>query len=245
MNDTPDTPDTADTLDTPETPDTVDSSDSPDAADASDAPATKGSKTMPDTIVPIAMPPRISADDIAAEAAKIGCDAPALWAVCDVESSGGGFLPDGRPKILFEAHIFGRLTGHRFDESHPNISSPAWNRALYGPGGAHQHDRLDEASALDKTAALESTSWGLFQIMGFNFNKCGFTNVDDFVTAMRSGERAHLNAFLGFCEAGGLVAALASHDWVRFALRYNGADEAKNNYHNKLKQAYERRGGQG
>lgn len=200
-------------------------------------------QAMTDAAVPIPVPSRISAADVEAEAQKLGCDPPAIWAVCDVESSGSWFLHDGRPKILFEAHIFGRLTHHQYDRSHPDISAPAWNHALYGAGGAHQYDRLNEAFSLDKTAALESASWGLFQIMGFNYGQCGFASAEDFVVAMRTTERAHLDAFLGFCRGAGLVAFLKSHDWVRFALGYNGPGEAKNNYHNKLAQAYKQRGG--
>ena len=40
---------------------------------------------------------------IASAANKLGCEVAAVRAVVDVES-GGGFLPDGRPKILFERH---------------------------------------------------------------------------------------------------------------------------------------------
>jgi hypothetical protein len=79
--------------------------------------------------------------DIAAAAAQLHCEPTAIRAVCDIESAGGGFLPDTRPKILFEAHLFGNLTEHRWDATHPNISSPSWNRMLYGADGAHQYDR--------------------------------------------------------------------------------------------------------
>ncbi len=167
-----------------------------------------------------------------------------MRAVCDVESGGGGFLPDGRPKILFEAHIFGRLTHHQYDRSHPNISSPVWNHALYGAAGAHQYDRLEEAIGLDQTAALEAASWGMFQIMGSNYGRCGHTSIDNFIAEMRTSEGAHLTAFSAFCRSGGLVPFLISNDWVRFALGYNGEGEAKNNYHFKLAQAYARHRGQ-
>ena len=105
----------------------------------------------------------------------------AIWAVCDIESAGGGFLPDTRPKILLEAHIFGGLTQHRWDATHPNVSSPSWDRSLYGAAGAHQYDRLAEAIALDRAAALESASWGMFQILGTNHAACGFPGVEDYV----------------------------------------------------------------
>ena len=57
-----------------------------------------------------------------------------LWAVLTVETRGCGFLPDRRPMILFERHIFSRETNHQFDNAHPDIS----NRKTggYGPGGA-------------------------------------------------------------------------------------------------------------
>src|SRR5687767_4373955 len=100
----------------------------------------------------------LSDADIATAAAELGVEPALIAAVAEVESAGAGFLRDKRPKILFEAHIFSRRTGHRYDGSHPNISSPTWNRALYGASGAHQYERLHEAIALDRKAALESAS---------------------------------------------------------------------------------------
>src|SRR5688572_3325692 len=99
---------------------------------------------------------------IADAAKKLGCEVAAVRAVIDVESR-GGFLSDGRPKILFERHYFSRLTKRKFDASHPGVSNGQWGG--YGAGGAHQYDRLNQAAALDRDAALHSASWGLFQIM--------------------------------------------------------------------------------
>jgi hypothetical protein len=166
--------------------------------------------------------------DIAAEAARLGCAPAAVWAVCDVESAGSGFLPDGRPKLLFEAHVFGKLTHHR-------------NWAQYGPTGAHQYDRLAGALALDQTAALEAASWGLFQILGANFAICGFAAVEDYVTAMCRSEADQLQAFGEFCRHNGLDRALQAQDWTRFALGYNGPAEADNGYDTKLAAAYQAR----
>jgi hypothetical protein len=183
----------------------------------------------------------LAATDIAATAASLGCEPAAVRAVCDIESAGGGFLPDKRPRILFEAHVFSRLTDHRFDTSHPNVSSPVWNRALYGAPGAHQYDRLAAAIALGRTAALEAASWGLFQILGLNYGRCGFTGVEDYVTAMCDSEARQLAAFAEFCRRGGLDRFLRAQDWVRFALAYNGPAEADNGYDRKLAAAYVRR----
>lgn len=183
----------------------------------------------------------LAAGDVVAVAQRLNCEAAAVWAVCDVESAGGGFLPDKRPKLLFEAHLFSNLTQHRFDATHPDISSPTWNRALYGAAGAHQYDRLAEAIALDRAAALQSASWGMFQIVGMNFAACGFAAVEAYVAAMCESEAAQLDAFAAFCVHEELAQLLAARSWTPFALRYNGPGEAENDYAGKLAAAYQRR----
>jgi len=105
----------------------------------------------------------LHSDGLTAAARHDGVDPAALWTVVVVETSGCGFLPDRRPCILFERHIFSTRTGRRFDAAHPGISGSAGG---YGQPGAHQHERLEEAIACDQRAALESASWGLGQIWG-------------------------------------------------------------------------------
>src|SRR6185295_6389105 len=106
--------------------------------------------------------------------------APAeIWSVLSVENSGCGYLRDRRPKVLFERHIFSRLTAGRFDEDDPDISQRT--AGGYGPAGSHQFDRLNAAIQLDRPAALKSASWGLGQVMGENFQPAGFTDVDTMV----------------------------------------------------------------
>lgn len=154
-------------------------------------------------------------------ATELGCEVAALRAVAEVESAGSGFLPDGRPKILFEAHIFSARTRHRFDASHPDISSPTWNRSLYR-GGPAEHDRLNRAIQLAARAALESASWGAFQLMGFKFAACGFPDVETMVAAMKS-EAGQLWAFARFIlSSPAMHAALRAKDWQRFTRLYNG-----------------------
>jgi phage terminase large subunit-like protein len=113
--------------------------------------------------------------------------------------------------------------------------------AVHGASGAHQYDRLAEAIALDQPAALQSASWGMFQIVGMNFAACGFARVEDYVAAMCASEGAQLAAFAAFCAHEELTPLLAARDWSRFALRYNGPGEAANDYAGKLAAAYQRR----
>lgn len=171
--------------------------------------------------------------DFSEAAALLGCDVATVRAVADVESPGGPFLPTGEPFILFEAHVFSRLTGHQYDRSHPSISSRTWNRSLYRKSAA-EHQRLAQAVALDRTAALQSASWGQFQLMGFNWKRCGFATLQAFINAMYSSPRAHLMAFCRYIQSMGLADELQRHEWAAFASVYNGPSYAANNYDTKL-----------
>ena len=175
-------------------------------------------------------------DDKAVEAAakKLGCAVAAVRAVIDVESR-GGFLPDGRPKILYERHYFSRLTKRAFDGKHPDISSKSTGGYK---GGAAEYARLERAIALNRDAALRSASWGAFQIMGDNCKVAGFKDVESFVAAMVSGEPAQLDAFVNFVTNNNLDDELRRLDWVGFARGYNGLGYKVNKYDTKLDAAY-------
>lgn len=173
---------------------------------------------------------KIAIDD----AAKLmGVPRDTLLAVAHVESGGRGFFADGQPKILFEAHVFSRLTGGRYDAEHRNLSSPTWNRALY-IGGPKEHIRLAEAVKLDRDAALSSASWGMFQIMGFNWKRCRFASLQDFINAMYESEDAQFMAFCNYIATVGLLDELQRGDLTAFALQYNGPRQAENGYDIKL-----------
>lgn len=176
--------------------------------------------------------------DFQKAAEELGCETSAIRAVASVESAGKGFLPDGRPTLLFEAHIFSRLTQRKFDKSHPHISSPTWNRDLYR-GGPAEWDRLDEARQLNYSAALMSASYGAFQIMGMNFPACGFADVAHFVESM-STEAGQLSAFIEFIKSNHLADELSRHDWAGFARIYNGPSYLANHYDVRMASAYKK-----
>ncbi len=199
--------------------------------------------------------------DFKSAASRLGCSVAQIRAVDEVESGGGwykdvradilaldgagGFI-DGPslPKILFEAHIFARHSGGRFNRSHPNLSSAKWNRALY-VGGQGEWTRLHGAMKLDRTAALMSASVGRYQIMGFNHKLAGFATVDAFWDAMMTSEAEHLAAFVAFIVASGLGDELRrisgkAEDCRAFAAGYNGKAYAANNYHSKIATAFKK-----
>jgi hypothetical protein len=187
----------------------------------------------------------LSNEDFERAAETLGVEVCAIRAVAEVESAGDGFLPDGRPAILFEAHIFHASTHGK----HPNardrhgspLSTPRWNRALYGAGGARQHDRYEDARKLNADAANKACSWGMFQILGRNHKDCGFDDSQAFVDAMwTGGASAHLDAFVKFIQANKLDGALRLKDWSTFARGYNGPAYAANKYDRKMADAYAR-----
>lgn len=176
---------------------------------------------------------------IARVARKLGCEVAALEAVIAVESRGNGFHPDGRPVILFEAHVFSRETQGRFDASNPALSSRNWNRSLYA-GGLGEWPRFYAALQLDAEAAQRSCSWGLMQVMGFNWAACGEKSLAGFIHAMYHNEDAQIALAGEFIASRGLADELRRRDWEAFAYGYNGPAHAKNAYVPKLRAAYAR-----
>ncbi len=163
-------------------------------------------------------------------------DPQTIWTVILVETAGCGFLPDRRPVILFERHVFSEWTGGVYDEIAPTISSHI--PGYYGQVGYGQYDRLILAMKLDTKAALYSASWGLGQILGYNFRSAGYTCVEDMVTEFCNSEDAQLLAMARYCHRRGLADELRRGDWTAFAFSYNGPSFHKNRYDARLNAAH-------
>ena len=170
------------------------------------------------------------------EAAKLlNCEVAEVKAVAEVESLGSGFLSNGKPKILFERHYFHRLTGGKFSAQNPDISNKS-----SGGYTSNEYARLEKASALDRNAALQSASWGKFQIMGEHWKSLGYATLQEFINAMFASEAEQLLAFVRFVKVNKLDDELRRKDWAGFARGYNGSGYAKNSYDKKMKTAYEK-----
>ncbi|MBR8055670.1 N-acetylmuramidase family protein [Burkholderia vietnamiensis] len=203
-----------------------------------------GSKTMAAIALDIATVRHLSDADIVKAAGTLGVPVAAIRAVNEVESRGEGFLPDGRPVILFERHVFyKRLKARGLDvdalaAKYPNVVSP--ERGGY-MGGAAEYTRLAIAERIDADAAHESASWGAFQIMGYHWQALEYASVADFVARMQHSEADHLDAFVRFIAADtALLSALKGKKWAAFAKGYNGPDYARNLYDVKLARAFDR-----
>lgn len=188
-------------------------------------------------------------------AAQLGVPVSSVKAVQQVETSGSGFLDDGRSQILFERHIFrkqlmsfmGRASGNLmavakaagmpFDPSTGTVVSvDQWLQNnwsdVYNPqsggysGGPKEYDRMARAGVLDLSSAQASASWGLFQIMGYQCTQLGYTSVAAFVADAQASESLQLQQFVKFILANNnLSTAIRAKNWHSFAVGYNGAGQ--------------------
>lgn len=173
-------------------------------------------------------------------------DAAYIWTVVEVETAGltqgFGFRTDRRPQILFERHMFRKYTAGRFDHEAPDISGPAGAYGLL----SEQYSKLEKALSLCAKAklgaepALQSASWGMGQIMGFNCGVAGYKSCVKMVQAMVRSEDHQLACMARFLKANGLAEKLVRKDWAGFARMYNGPSYWQNRYDIKLAEQFQR-----
>ncbi|MHB0819827.1 N-acetylmuramidase domain-containing protein [Stutzerimonas stutzeri] len=183
--------------------------------------------------------------DLQQAADRLGVPLASVMAVNQVESRGEGFAANGRPVILFERHVMhARLQANGLSEAEADaladVVPAAVNRTPGGYlGGTAEHQRLAAARMVHEQSALESASWGLFQIMGYHWQRLGYQDVQHFADTMALSEAAQLDAFVTFIETDpALHKALKARNWKQFARIYNGPAYAKNLYDVKLARAY-------
>lgn len=186
---------------------------------------------------------RLTENDFIRCSNSIGTDIATIKAVCEVESGGSGFISPGKPKILFEGHIFWKelkkagLKPENYAQGNEDMLYKAWDKTKYC-GGSREYNKLERAIVIDRCCALKSASWGLFQIMGFNYPMCGCETIDDFVSKMKRSEGSQLDLFTEFIKRNALGGYLRDLDWAGFAKAYNGPGYRENKYDEKLESAY-------
>ena len=110
--------------------------------------------------------------------------------------------------IRFEPHIFRRKAGQEVSFSRG--------------GQPHEWQNLARAFDLDQDAALLSTSYGLPQLMGFNWQVTRHPGVKAMVLAFQDSCEAQVAGFFNFVEQNGLTRYILNADWRGFTRRYNG-----------------------
>lgn len=179
---------------------------------------------MTDDFVGLAV--RATPEDHARAAQLIGCSEHALRAVMHVETNGCGFDTAGRPKMLFEPHIFYRrlsAVGAEMELAEAIRLGIAYMVQGTRPYPGDSYPSLKHAMALDREAAMLSASWGIGQIMGMNCRAAGCETVQIMVEAAADSEAAQIDQMARFIAgSSALRIALCAEDWMEFADRYNG-----------------------
>lgn len=146
-------------------------------------------------------------------AESIGIEYAALMAFISVESGGKGFI-NGKIVIQFE---------------------PSWfkKKAPFAPSGAWSINKVENQAAewiafndafrKNPNAAMESTSIGLGQIMGFHYKRLGFVTVGEMWDAFKTGEYQQVKGMVKFIATSpALYAAIKAKNWHLVAVNYNG-----------------------
>lgn len=170
---------------------------------------------------------------------RIGVGEDEIHAFMDVEASGSGFDDKGRPKMLFEPHVFYRnLSGAKRDEAvRQKLAYPKWRAGNYP---ADSYPRLAAAMAIDETAALKAASWGLGQVLGDNHALVGYATPQAMVLAFMEDEEKHLEAMVAFLIARKIDDDLRAHRWSKVAEVYNGPGYRTHNYDGRMAAAFAR-----
>lgn len=165
----------------------------------------------------------------------------ALKAFAKVEAAGNGFLVDGRPKILYERHWAYRL----LDKAGRDVKSmeALIPRIVNSSAGDYLADsgswqKFEIMFMMDPDVAIQSCSWGTFQIMGFHFRRLGFLSPTEMMNAAYVSADAHLDMLVNFIKTDKeLHKALTDQKWTDVAVIYNGSGQK--GYDARLKTAFE------
>lgn len=159
---------------------------------------------------------KLTEDQIRLLACENNIEYAALKAFIEVESGGTGFdSVTGKIIIQFE---------------------PSWfkKKAPYAPTGAWSLNKVErqskewvafnDAFKKNPNAAMESTSIGLMQVMGFHYKMLGFKTVGEMWDFAKVSEKNQVELGIRFIKATpNLYKALKEKNWHLVASLYNGA----------------------
>lgn len=167
-------------------------------------------------------------------------DSAALLSFIQVETGGRGFdIKTGKIMIQFEPGWFKKLATKEYAEylrllDRRNVEKLSlleqsvinnWNTILENRVSNQPLEWIafNIAFAINKNAAMECTSIGLGQIMGFHWKRLGFATVGSMWDDAKSGIEAQVCQLIKFIETDkSLQDAIRMKDWDRVASIYNG-----------------------
>lgn len=176
---------------------------------------------------------KLTQNEKATIACEYGLTLADIETVIAVESGGIGFdVSTGKIIIQFEPTWFRRKS--------PYTPSGKWSQNGVERQAA-EWVAFNDAFSKNQNAAMESTSVGLMQVMGFHYKLLGFKSVGEMWDFAKVSEANQLRLGVMFIKTNlKMYNALRNHDFRTFAYYYNGSQYEKFNYHTRLLDAFVR-----
>jgi len=177
------------------------------------------------------MSKKITEAEYSALAKEFAITVADIKTVVAVESGGKGFdEATGKLIIQFEPSWFKRNA--------PYTPSGKWSLNKVEKQ-AREWECFNDAFSKNPEAAMESTSVGVMQVMGFHWKKLGFKSVGAMWDYAKESEYNQIRLGLLFIRANKkMFQALKDHVWSVFAYYYNGENYEQFQYDVKLAKAY-------
>lgn len=179
---------------------------------------------------------KLTNDDKIELSKEFGVPVTSINKVLKVESGGQGFdFSQNPPKIIIQ-----------FEPSWFKRKAPYTPSGLWSLNGverqAAEWKAFNDAFSKNKQAAMESTSIGLMQVMGFNHNVVGFKTVGEMWDYAKESEKNQLRLGMLYIKANKKMFEAFKdltniENCKTFAFYYNGAEYKKFDYHNRLLKA--------
>lgn len=180
----------------------------------------------------------LSDEDFIHVAEELDVEVAAIRAVVSVETGKQmkGFWAPGVPVVNFDNTVYSRMRKRVKSPGAKGVEVPSGLKGY----ALREWTQLVNARKVNVQAANMGTFWGMFQIGGFNYAKCGCSSVDEFVERMSYSELSQLELFAAFVKNTGMLSDLKNKNWAGFARKYNGAGYARRGYHTRMAAAYKR-----
>jgi hypothetical protein len=167
---------------------------------------------------------------------KYSIDSKKLESFLEVESSSNAF--DGKyPTVRFECLRYNKKV-----EDKEKVSCET-DKSEFGNSEDTNKEAFLRALKINREQSLLQSSFGLGQVMGFNYKLAGYNSVEKYYDAMFDEEK-QIEAFLNFILQNSVILSeLKNSDtaWNKVAYNYNGPSYESNNYDVLLEAAYNKR----
>ena len=187
----------------------------------------------------------INDNDYATTAKDLGVEKEVLMAIASQESKHASFKAVKQATILFERHKMYRLLIKKGNtKASVDALSKKYPSIVNEDSGGHNdmtsYEKLKIAKSIDYDCAIQSCSWGKFQVMGFHYANL-YSSPRELEKAMNMCELQQFKYFVLYLKkTNGMVNALKSKNWEEIATLYNGPKWKEKNpeYANNIKRYY-------